>query len=105
MTLGSDGAFYGTTAQGGASNDGTVFRITTAGALTSLYSFTDGSDGAAPGAGLLEGSDGNFYGTTFGDEASDDGTIFQITPAGTLTTLYTFSGTNGADPAAWAGSG
>jgi uncharacterized repeat protein (TIGR03803 family) len=65
---GSDGYFYGTTSGGGGPNkSGTVFKITTNGALTSLYSFTGGNDGANPVAALVQGSDGNFYGTTTGD--------------------------------------
>jgi uncharacterized repeat protein (TIGR03803 family) len=94
----ADGNFYGTTSEGGvndycylATGCGTVFKITPGGVLTTLYSFcAEGSanctDGAVPTAGLVQGSDGNFYGTT----EDGAGTIFKITPAGTLTTLYTF---------------
>jgi uncharacterized repeat protein (TIGR03803 family) len=91
----TDGNFYGTTSQGGASNTGTVFRITSAGTLTTLHSFTSAVDGAAPLAGLIEGSDSNFYGTTSRGGANDTGTVFQITSAGILTTLHSFTG--GAD--------
>jgi uncharacterized repeat protein (TIGR03803 family) len=59
----SDGNFYGTTGYGGANGEGTVFKITPAGTLTTLHSF-DGSDGANPYAALVQASDGNFYGTT-----------------------------------------
>ena len=100
LAQGADGNFYGTTAEGGASDYGTVFRITSAGALTTLYSFTGGTDGGGPEAGLVQGGDGNFYGTAFGEGAGGDGTVFQITPTGVLTTLYSFSGIDGADPAA-----
>jgi uncharacterized repeat protein (TIGR03803 family) len=90
----TDGNFYGTTPYGGANGYaiGTVFKITPSGTLTTLYSFCSQSgcpDGIRPGGALVQATDGNFYGTTvFG--ANGYGTIFQITPSGTLTTLYTF---------------
>ncbi len=92
----TDGNFYGTTAGGGTNGYGTIFKITSGGTLTTLYSF-EGADGKAPWAGLVQGSDGNFYGTTSGGGANGDGTIFSITSAGTLTTLHSFDGTDGAD--------
>ena len=67
--------------------------------LTTLYSFA-GSDGALPEAGLVRGSDGNFYGTTYFGGTNGDGTVFKITPSGTLTTLYSFAGSDGVDPVA-----
>ncbi|HVP53716.1 MAG TPA: choice-of-anchor tandem repeat GloVer-containing protein [Candidatus Eisenbacteria bacterium] len=85
----SDGDFYGTTYTGGANNYGTVFKITSAGALTTLYSFNS-TDGANPVAGLVEGNDGDFYGTTYWGGTKNRGTVFKITPAGALTTLYSF---------------
>jgi uncharacterized repeat protein (TIGR03803 family) len=90
LVQGIDRDFYGTTLSGGANgNDsGTVFKISTNGAFATLYSFTGGGDGGAPLAALVQGSDGNFYGTT----ASGAGTVFQINTSGTLTTLYTFTG-------------
>ena len=93
----SQGNFYGTTSAGGANGDGTVFKITRAGALTTLHSF-DSTDGATPYAGLLLASDGNFYGTTGSGGANNDGTIFNITPTGTLTTLHSFDSTDGSLP-------
>jgi len=100
LVEGSDGMFYGTTQFGGPNGDnGTIFKITPAGALTTLYSF-GGPGGSYPVAGLARGSDGNFYGTTEGDNTTAFGTIFRITPAGVLTTLYSFNGTNGASPVA-----
>ena len=71
LVQGSDGNFYGTTYGGGTNGAGTVFKISTNGALTSLYSFTGGSDGANPTAGLVQGSDGSLYGTDFRRDDSD----------------------------------
>lgn len=94
----SDGDFYGTTVVGGAHNQGTIFKVSTSGVLTTLYSFCSKSgctDGAAPYIGLLLASDGNFYGTTaFGGTSKSCnggcGTVFKITSSGVLTTLYSF---------------
>jgi uncharacterized repeat protein (TIGR03803 family) len=89
---GSDGSFYGTTSAGGANNSGTVFRITPTGVETVLHSFGSDSDGATPYAGLIKGSDGNFYGTSVEGGANGAGTVFRITPAGVETVLYSFAG-------------
>jgi uncharacterized repeat protein (TIGR03803 family) len=89
LVLVSDGNFYGTTAYGGANDAGTVFKITSSGTLTTLYSFCSQSgcaDGRQPWAGLIQASDGNFYGTTYGTN-NGGGTVFKISPGGTLTTL------------------
>jgi uncharacterized repeat protein (TIGR03803 family) len=88
----SDGNFYGLTASGGANGAGTIFRITSAGVLTTLYSFNpgNGTDGGNPLGGLIIGSDGNFYGTTQNHGANGFGTVFQFTPAGQESTLYSF---------------
>jgi len=94
---GSDGSFYGTTSGGGANADGTIFKITAKGKLTTLHSF-DGADGAIPYAGLLPASDGNLYGTTKFGGANNRGVVFKVTAVGKLTTLYSFcSQTNCAD--------
>jgi uncharacterized repeat protein (TIGR03803 family) len=104
LVQGSDGNFYGTTTSGGTNDveyggDGTVFKIGTNGALTSLYSFTWGKDGAFPRAALVQGSDGNFYGTTEYGGTNGLGTVFKISTGGALTSLYSFTGgTDGADP-------
>src|SRR5271168_4027197 len=76
--------------------------MTHEGVLTTLHSFTF-SDGYAPLAGLVQATDGNFYGTTYeggGNSTCGNGcgTVFKITPAGVLTTLHTFNFTDGADP-------
>ena len=103
----ADGNFYGTTFDGGPSNNcsdgcGTVFKISPAGTLTTLHIF-DGSDGGGPTAGLVQGTDGNFYGTTIEGGTSNNcpdgcGTVFKITPGGTLITLHSFDRTDGESP-------
>ncbi|HUY14902.1 MAG TPA: choice-of-anchor tandem repeat GloVer-containing protein [Terriglobia bacterium] len=94
----TDGNLYGTTLGGGANgNYGTVFQITTTGTLTTLYNFcllSGCTDGAGPTA-LVQGTDGNFYGTTQGGGANGEGTVFKITPSGNLTTLYSFCSQSG----------
>ncbi len=94
LLQGSDGNLYGTTNQRGAyGNYGTIFRITTTGNLTTLYSFCAVSgclDGANPEAPLIQGNDGNYYGTTHFGGAFNGGTVFQVTPSAELTTLYSF---------------
>ena len=65
--------------------------------FTLLYSF-DLTDGADPWAGLVQATDGNFYGTTYQGGANGAGTVFKITAGGVLTTLHSFDGTDGADP-------
>jgi uncharacterized repeat protein (TIGR03803 family) len=75
----NDGNFYGTTFADGADYGGTVFKVTPAGTLTALYSFCsqpDCTDGDEPYAGLVQASDGNFYGTTYGGGANSGGTVF-----------------------------
>jgi uncharacterized repeat protein (TIGR03803 family) len=100
VTLGSDGNFYGTTNGGGASNYGTVFKITPAGKLTTLYSFPGGSvNGANPTFPVFEASNGDFYGVTAIGGAFDNGTFFRITSSGSLKTLAEFHcSVNGCTP-------
>jgi uncharacterized repeat protein (TIGR03803 family) len=99
LVQGTDGNFYGTTNIGGAKNNGTVFKITAGGTLTTLYSFSfTGGGGDGPTGGLVQGTDGNFYGTTMSGGTIGVGTVFKMTPAGTLTTLHSFDGTDGAYP-------
>ena len=100
LILGADGNFYGTTESGGAHrNNGTVFKITARGVLTTLHSFNS-SDGANPYAALLQANDGNFYGTTESGGAHLLGTVFKMTPTGALTTLHSFNSTDGSSPEA-----
>jgi uncharacterized repeat protein (TIGR03803 family) len=85
---GPDGAFYGTVVGGGENGAGAVYKITSSGQYTVLFSFR-GADGGQPTGALVYASDGNFYGTTSGGY-SDAGTVFKMTPSGALTTLYNF---------------
>src|SRR4029077_6291134 len=94
----ADGNFYGTTTGGGPANLGTVFKMDAGGAVTTLHAFSGGDEGALPNARLIRATDGSFYGTTTQGGASDVGTVFKITAAGTLTTLIAFNTTNGAYP-------
>jgi uncharacterized repeat protein (TIGR03803 family) len=100
LVQGSDGNFYGVTVIGGTNGAGTVFRISPSGVFTDLYSFTGGSDGGNPVGGLVQGNDGNFYGTTVGGGTNGEGTVFQISPDGTLTTLHAFNNNDGSAPTA-----
>jgi len=97
----SDGNFYGTTDLGGTSNDGTIFKLTSKGKLTTIYNFcsqSNCSDGAGALSGVIQGADGNLYGTTYGGGVYNSGTIFKISPTGKFTTLYSFcSQSNCAD--------
>ncbi len=102
-TEGSDGNFYGTTFVGGDYNYGTVYKMSPSGAVTSLYSFCSSGKncpgGANPSGGLVQAKNGKFYGTTNDGGLDGNGTIFEITSAGSLTTLHRFSGTDGSLPA------
>lgn len=95
-----DGNFYGTTYYGGSSNQGSVYKVTSAGSLTTIRSLATATSGTAPRAGLVLGSDGDLYGATEYGGTSGGGTLFKITTAGTLTTLVHFNGTNGTRPQA-----
>ena len=100
LIQGTDGDYYGTAQLGGASGEGTAFKVDSSGNVTSLHEFA-GSDGANPVGALVLANDGNFYGTTQWGGASGDGTIFKMDSSGDLTTLYSFTGGNdGAEPVA-----
>jgi uncharacterized repeat protein (TIGR03803 family) len=93
----SDGNFYGL-ALGGADGDGVVFKVTPAGAYTLLHTFTDSAtDGSRPFGGLIQATDGNFYGVTQYGGANNQGTIFQITPGGAFAVIHSFAGTADGD--------
>jgi uncharacterized repeat protein (TIGR03803 family) len=88
----SDGNYYGTTWQDGANSGGTVYKITPAGKFTVVYNFcsqANCADGTEPST-LVEGSDGNLYGVTYGGGANSQGSIFKVTTAGVLTTIHSF---------------
>jgi len=94
LTLGKDGNFYGTAFEGGPNDDGTIFKITKSGSLTTLYSFTNGADGGSPHAPPIQGTDGNFYGTTSG--YAYRGTAYEITSSGIFTLLASLPGASSA---------
>jgi uncharacterized repeat protein (TIGR03803 family) len=99
----TNGNLYGTTYYGGAKNSGEVFEITTGGTLTTLYNFCSKSgctDGEYTYATPVQGTNGNFYGTTYLGGSKELGTVFKITPSGTQTTLHTFGGSDGSQPLA-----
>jgi uncharacterized repeat protein (TIGR03803 family) len=111
----SDGNLYGTTFYGGtgcAGGCGTIYRLSLSGQYTTVYSFcsqTDCADGQEPVGGVIEGTDGNFYGTTTAGGSryldcpgngggSNCGTVYQLTPQGTLSVLHSFCAQRGNCP-------
>ncbi|HEV2378250.1 MAG TPA: choice-of-anchor tandem repeat GloVer-containing protein [Terriglobia bacterium] len=107
----TNGYLYGTTSSGGSKGVGTIFAISLSGTLTKLYTFCSQggcTDGEYPEAGLVQATNGDLYGTTYGGGAKGGakgvGTIFEITPSGRLTTLYSFCSqshcTDGSEPVA-----
>jgi uncharacterized repeat protein (TIGR03803 family) len=95
LTLGTDGMFYGATAYGGLYSYGTVFKMTPSGELTTIHNFTGGDEGGRDAGPPIEGSDGNFYGTTsYGGQTGNIGTVYRITPSGVFTTLNSFGFTS-----------
>ena len=101
LVFDSQGNIYGTTSQGGATNGGVVFQVTTTGNYTVLYSFGSGTDGRIPNGGLIRDSNGNLYGTTNFGGTTNSGIVFQLSASGTETVLYNFiGGADGANPLA-----
>jgi uncharacterized repeat protein (TIGR03803 family) len=97
----NDGNFYGTASQGGGAGRGAIFKLTQNHVVSILYSFLGyPTDGQIPFGGLVQGNDGNLYGTTYRGGTSGDGVLFQITTAGTYDLLYSFSNSIGARPRA-----
>lgn len=99
LTVGPDGNLYGITPSGGSVGLGTIFKITTGGTFTTLYSFQI-ADGFTRQARLTTGPDGNLYGTSRDGGTADLGTIYRITTNGVYSKLLSFQGTNGAVPLA-----
>jgi uncharacterized repeat protein (TIGR03803 family) len=99
LIMDTGGNLYGTTSQGGAAGDGTVFELPRAtGAITTLASF-NGIDGSAPLGDLAIDGSGNLYGAAQRGGASGDGTVFEVAAgSGTITALASFDGTNGKWP-------
>jgi len=101
LTVDANGNFFGTTNEGGdANSDGTIFKIDSAGTFSVFYTFTGGTSGASPESGLVVDAAGNLYGATNeGGDHDNDGTVYKIDQAGSLTLLHTFSaGPGGAYP-------
>jgi uncharacterized repeat protein (TIGR03803 family) len=95
----ASGSFYGTTSEGGVFNQGTVFKLDSAGEETVLYSFVGSSDGANPYGGVVRDSAGNLFGTTSQGGIFNYGTVFMLAPTGAENILHSFSGvTDGAFP-------
>jgi len=86
----TDGNFYGTTTGGGLWGAGTAFKISPIGQFTTLANFDGTNTGVYPCGALLQASDGNFYGTTLYGAPGAQGSLFKMTPDGTLTTLVWF---------------
>ena len=93
------GNFYGTTLDGGAYGFGTVFKLSTTHALTVLYSFTGGADGAYPFNGLTWDAAGNLFGATYEGGAYDFGVVFELGKNRVETVIHSFTGgTDGGNP-------
>ena len=103
LIQGSDGNLWGTSYQGGTTESGAVFKMTTAGKVTVVHLFEAcglGTTGCNPSAGLVQGTDGNYYGTALSGGTNNQGVVFKVTPGGAYTVLHNFSETvdNGGYP-------
>jgi uncharacterized repeat protein (TIGR03803 family) len=88
----TDGNLYGTAYQGGNAGCGTIFKVSTSGTPLWNYSFPCQPGGAHPIAPLIQGTDGNFYGTTYQGGTYNEGIVFKLTQSGVVSTLYNFQG-------------
>ncbi len=93
LALATDGNFYGTTAYGGSTNNGVLFKISASGAYTVLHEFAGGSDGANPVAAPTEASDGSLYGPSLGTNGAS--TIYKYTPSGAFSTILNLTPSQG----------
>lgn len=96
MLLANDGNIYFTSSAGG-NGYGTVSRLAPDGTLSVVFAFVDGNDGYGPFAGLIQGTDGNLYGTTYYGGTDHQGSVFKVTLAGQFTLLHEFT-SNSNDP-------
>jgi uncharacterized repeat protein (TIGR03803 family) len=90
LELGRDGNLYGTNTWGGAGGGGTAFRMTRDGELTIIHNFAPNSPEGDLPTGLMQASDGNFYGTTTRTSSDQHGTLFRMTVDGDVTVLHNF---------------
>jgi uncharacterized repeat protein (TIGR03803 family) len=97
LTVEPNGALFGAAVWGGSDGKGCIYKVTPAGEITVLASFT-GPNGDGPNTRLTRLPDGSYYGTTTGGGAHGKGTVFKVSPAGVITTVVSFSGPDGIEP-------
>ena len=94
LILGTDGNFYGTTKNGGSGLDGVAYKITPAGVFTVLHNFANDGHGATPIAGLVQATDGKFYGAALSNPGVASGLLYQLTSTGVYTILHEYLAKN-----------
>lgn len=101
LMLAGDGNFYGTVESGGATNNGGVFKMTPGGIVSMLHFFgVTANDGTIPFGTLVQGTDGNLYGTTDSGGANNGGVLYRISPAGQESVIFSFGSGVNTSPAA-----